>query len=57
MLINPNHKNGIKKESIIKITKLASIKTSLAVGKLGEMETNKLLELNDKLKMYLDLLD
>lgn len=55
MFINPNHKNGIKKESIIKITKLASLETSLAIGKLGEMETNKLLEINDKLRMYLDL--
>lgn len=55
MLINPNHKNGIKKESIIKITKLATIETSLAIGKLGEVEDYKLLEINDKLRVYLDL--
>lgn len=53
--IKPNGSNGIKKESIIKLTKIATIESSLAVGKLGEVDTNKLIEVNDKLKLYLDL--
>lgn len=55
ILINPNLNNGIKKESIIKLTKLATLETSLAIGKLGEVEDYKLLEINDKLRVYLDL--
>lgn len=53
--IKPNRNNGIKKVSIIKLSKLATLEYSLAVGKLGEVDNYKLLEINDKLKIYLDL--
>lgn len=53
--IKPNNGNGIKKESIIKLTKLATLETSLAVGKLGEVNNFELLEINDKIRMYLGL--
>ena len=53
--IKPNQSNGIKKESMIKLTKLATLETSLAVGKLGEVDNIEILEINDKLRLYLDL--
>lgn len=44
--IKPSNKNGIKKESIIKLSKIATIDKALALGKIGELDQLTLLDLN-----------
>ena len=51
----PNVNNGIKKPSVIRISKIATIDKSLAVGKLGMLTQDELIELNQKLKELLQL--
>ncbi len=51
----PTKYNGIKKPSIIRLSKIATVDKSLAVGKLGELQKNKMEELNSKLKRLLQL--
>ena len=53
--IKPSNKNGIKKESIIKLSKIATIDKALALGKIGELDQLTLLDLNIKLKILLQL--
>ena len=51
----PTKYNGIKKPSLIRLSKIATVDKSLAVGKLGELQKNKMVELNIKLKKLLQL--
>lgn len=51
----PTKYNGIKKPSLIRLSKIATVDKSLAVGKLGELQKNKMEELNSKLKRLLQL--
>ena len=51
----PTKYNGIKKPSLIRLSKIATVDKSLAVGKLGELQKNKMEELNNKLKRLLQL--
>ena len=43
-------KNGIKKLSIVRLSKIATIDKSLIVGIIGSMSSTQILELNQKLK-------
>jgi mRNA interferase MazF len=54
ILMNKN--NGLKKNSIIKTTKIATVNKSLAKGLLGKLNPNELLEIDLKLKAIFDLL-
>jgi len=47
--------SGLKKSSIIKLDKLATLNKSLFVGELGVVDSNTLLEMDNKLKIALDL--
>jgi len=49
----PSKANGIKKPSLIRLSKIATIDKSLAIGKLGELTQNEIIELNAKLKKLL----
>jgi mRNA interferase MazF len=51
----PSKKSGIKKVSLIRLSKIATVDKSLAVGKLGELQQVKMSELNLKLKQLLQL--
>ncbi len=53
--LSPSKKTGIKKASLIRLSKLATIDKSLAVGKLGELQQSDITELNTKLKKLLQL--
>ena len=46
----PTTQNGIKKASLIRLSKIATIDKSLATGKLGEISPSESKELNIKLK-------
>jgi mRNA interferase MazF len=47
--------NGIKKDSLIRLSKIATIDKSLAIGKLGELKKSEISELNLKLIRILKL--
>ena len=55
MLILPTSDNGLKKQSLLRISKLATIDKVLAKGLLGKLNFNELAELNNKLKMLLQI--
>lgn len=51
----PSDINGIKKLSLIRLSKIATVDKSLVLGKLGQLEPEELKELNVKLKILLQL--
>ncbi len=55
VLLKPNNDNRLKKISIIRTNKLATLDIELVIGKLGELSENNLNELNSKLKQVLGL--
>lgn len=50
-----NSSNGLKKHSLIRTSKIATLDKSLATGLLGKLSTNELGDLNNKLKISLKL--
>lgn len=50
VLVEPDSKNGLKKPSIIRTEKLATLDTNLVIGKLGALNKNLIKELDLKLK-------
>jgi mRNA interferase MazF len=55
IILLPNDKNGIKKESLIRTSKIATIDRNLAQGLLGRLSDNEVLELNKKLQILFQL--
>lgn len=55
LLLNPSPLNGLKKPSLIRTSKLATLDKHLAVGLLGRLSTTETDELNDKLKQAFSL--
>lgn len=53
--ISPSDRNGLKKESLIRLDKLVTLDQELIVGKLGEIKDSKILELNRKMKRVYNL--
>jgi mRNA interferase MazF len=53
--IFPTRNNGIKKHSIIRLSKIATIDISLCLGKIGELEETLINDLNANLKQLLRL--
>lgn len=51
----PALQNGIKRPSIIRLSKIATVDRSLIVGKLGELQIQEIQELNIKLKQLLQI--
>jgi mRNA interferase MazF len=51
----PTNLNGIKMPSLIRLSKIATIDRSLAIGKLGELHQNEIIDLNNKLKIIFQL--
>lgn len=55
VLLKPNTSNSLKKLSLIRTSKIATVDKSLAKGLLGKLSPTELLELNEKLKILLQL--
>jgi mRNA interferase MazF len=55
ILIIPSTINGIKKSSLIRTFKIATLDLTLAKGLLGKLNVSEIKELNLKLKILLDL--
>ena len=53
--ILPSTENGIKKTSLIRVSKIATVDKSLAIGKIGALQQSEVSELNLKLKLLLQL--
>ena len=49
LLLNPNELNGMKKVSLIRLTKLATIDTTLVEGRLGKLNSSELEQVNNGL--------
>jgi len=47
--LTPTKKNGLKKTSIIKLSKIATLEKQLFLGKLGEVSPSKLREIDQNL--------
>lgn len=54
--LQPHPTNGIKRPSLIRVSKIATIDRQLAVGKIGALDKAQLSDLNSKLKILLQLL-
>ncbi|MCG9881518.1 MAG: type II toxin-antitoxin system PemK/MazF family toxin [Bacteroidia bacterium] len=55
MLITPNKINGLKRTSLVRVSKIITLEKSLAKGILGKLTNSEILELNEKLKIALIL--
>jgi mRNA interferase MazF len=55
LILNPSTKNGLKKQSLLRLSKLATIDKELAIGRLGSLNTNDLKQVDSNLKILLKL--
>ena len=53
--LRPNLSNRLKKQSLIRTSKIATLDRSLVKGLLGKLTPNELTELNNKLKLLFQL--
>lgn len=47
--VTPSPENGLKKTSLIRLSKIETIDKELVIGKLGEISDSKLIEINSSL--------
>jgi len=47
--IEPTESNGLKKASLVRLSKIATVDRSLAIGLLGKLDENHIKQLNEKL--------
>jgi len=52
-----SHENGLKKDSIVVLRKLATVDRALAIGRIGILGDNDIVLLNKKLKILFQLDD
>ena len=55
VLLEPDEKNGLKRTSLVRTAKIATLHKGLARGVLGELSPAAMNELNNKLKQLLQL--
>ena len=55
VLIQPTNSNGIKRPSLIRVSKIATLDKTLALGKIGNLDATELTALNLKLKQLLQI--
>jgi mRNA interferase MazF len=55
IIIKPSKSNGIKKDSLIRVAKIATLDKNLAVGLIGKLTTSEIHELNNRLKIMFSL--
>ena len=51
----PSKKNGLKKPSLLRVSKFATVDKDLILGKIGELEKSNILALNTNLTEVLQL--
>ena len=57
IVLHPSEKNGLKKTSLIRLNKIATIDKDLIIGLLGQLEKNYFKVLNENLINILKLKD
>lgn len=57
VILKPTKINGLKKESLIRLSKLATLDKDLAIGRLGRIEKSTMASVNRNLKKILKLDD
>ncbi len=55
IIIKPTESNGIKKDSLIRVAKIATIDKDLVPGLIGKLTQSEISELNSKLKIVFAL--
>lgn len=55
IILEPTEQTGLKQQSLIRLTKLATIDSTLVDGILGEVDAAEILEVNKSLKELLKL--
>jgi len=55
LLIDPSSINGLRKQSLIRVNKIATLDKSLAKGLLGKLSESEQMELDNKLKTLFQL--
>jgi mRNA interferase MazF len=55
IILNPQGLNGIKKPSLIRLSKIATIDRTLILGKIGTIDQNTFVELDQKLKIIFQI--
>ena len=55
ILVSPSGENGLKKDSLIRLSKIATIDKDLAIGRLGRLDVQLLKTVNPNLKVLLKL--
>jgi mRNA interferase MazF len=55
IILQPNIINRLKKVSLIRVSKIATIENSLVMGKLGELSSDELAQLDINLKLLFEL--
>jgi len=55
VILNPNLTNGIKKTSLVRLGKIATIKKQLITGRLGNLSKLEVADVNQKLKIILQI--
>lgn len=55
MLLRKNSINGLKKDSLVKMNKIATLDHSLAMGKVGQLAENELKEVDRKLVIFFNI--
>ncbi|HET8809335.1 MAG TPA: type II toxin-antitoxin system PemK/MazF family toxin [Flavobacteriaceae bacterium] len=55
ILLKPSKENGLKKQSLVRLSKFATIDKELALGRLGQIDTKTIKKINLNLKKILNL--
>jgi mRNA interferase MazF len=55
IFIEPTNENGLKKDSLIRLSKLATIDKDLVTGRLGELNLTQINQVNAMLKVVFQL--
>lgn len=55
LLLTPDAMNGLKKASIVRLSKLATLDSKLIQGRLGEISNNDLLMIHQNLRLLFQL--
>ncbi len=55
LLLQPDSTNGLKKPSLVRISKISTIDKTLVIGRLGSIDSNQIEDLDKKLIQLFDI--
>jgi len=55
LFLEPTAKNGLKKESIVRLSKITTLEKRLVLGRLGTISKEKMASLNVNLKLLFEI--